>query len=163
MTFTYTGDPSASDVEAVRFEISDTDPNAPLLQDGEISYAILAETGVPAASPTVIVPPGLYSAAARCMEALARKFAMQADQEVGDLKTTWSKQAQTYAERAQELRAKAQGMHAPYAGGLSRAEKDTFRSDPDRVQPVFTRDQFTNPWSPPVDDVSELSPPAGEI
>lgn len=157
MSFTYTGDPSASDVEAVRFEISDTDPNAPLLQDGEITYAIEAETGVPAASPTVIVPPGLYSAAARCMETLARKFAMQADTEIGDLTTTYKDMAKTYAARAGELRVKAQGMHAPYSGGQSRSEKQSFRSDSDRVQPTFHRDQFSNPYVEPLSAVMDDS------
>ena len=149
LSWTYEFDPAASDIAAVRFEIQDTDPNAPLLQDLEVAYAILAETGVEAVEPQSIIPPGLYSAAARCAEVLARKFGMQADEEIGDLTITWSDQAKLYHDLAIELRAKAQGMYAPFAGGLTHSFKQAARSDPDRVQPAFRRGQFRNPYSGP--------------
>jgi CMP-N-acetylneuraminic acid synthetase len=148
VTFTYVGDPSVSDVAAVRFEISDTDPSAPLLQDEEIAYAISSESGgTVTASPSsvTLADAMLYCAAARCCEVLARKFAMQADEEIGDLSTTYSKQAVTYATRAKEIRAKAQGMHAP-THVYTRSQKRALEEDCDRVQPAFRRDQFRNPY-----------------
>lgn len=144
----YGGDPSASDVNAVRFEMGDTDPYAPLLTDQEVDWAILQETGV-AANPNTAVITGanLLRAAARCMLSLARKFAAQADSEIGSLKLNYSKMADQYAKRAQELFAKAAGLNVPYAGGMSISEKEGFAQDSDAVQPAFTRDQFDNPWA----------------
>ena len=46
MTFTYTGDPSASDVEEVRFNIGDTDSTRPMLSDEEIQHVIDTTIGV---------------------------------------------------------------------------------------------------------------------
>lgn len=40
MTFTYTGDPAASDLDEVRFLISDTDSTRVLLTDEEIAYVV---------------------------------------------------------------------------------------------------------------------------
>lgn len=40
MSFTYSGDPSASDLDAARFLIGDTDKAMPIMQDEEIQYII---------------------------------------------------------------------------------------------------------------------------
>ena len=40
MTFTYSGTPSASQRDAIRFLLNDTDSTDVLLQDEEISYLI---------------------------------------------------------------------------------------------------------------------------
>lgn len=141
MGWSYT-DPGASDKDAVRFEIQDTDPSAALLQDGEITYALTVEAG----TDTPRSQQGIFAAAARCCEALSRRFAMQADTVVGSLQTDYSAMAKNYADRAQELRVKASSAHMPYAGGLSLAEKEAAREDPDRVQPFFGRDQFRTPY-----------------
>lgn len=161
--FTYSGDPSSADKDAVRFEISDTNPASPLLQDGEVEWAILSETGSAAGEPTSLSTADVYRSAARCMESVSRLFAAQADTEFGSLKTTYSKQAQTYAERAAELRAKAQGMNAPYAGGQSISEKRSNESDADLTQPLFTRREWSNPWaaSPTTGRGEDFGPPVG--
>lgn len=140
MTYSYTGDPAARDTDAVRFEIQDTDATAPLLQDEELSFALTVEAG--ATLPRT--QQGIFSAAARCCEVLARRFAAQADTTVGSLKTDYSTAAKNYADRAAELREKAIGMSAPYVGGQSQSEKDATAADPDRIQSVFSRDQFGN-------------------
>jgi hypothetical protein len=142
MTWSYTGDPSVSDVAAVRFEIQDTDVTAQLLQDGEIAWAILQETGVAAGEPTTITGALLFSSAARCMEALAERFTAQADTTFGSLQTTYTTMAKQYAVRAATLRAKAQGMQAPWAGGQSIADKQAYGDDADQVQPKFTGSEF---------------------
>lgn len=134
MTWTYGGDPSASDRDAVRFEIQDTDPASPLVQDEEIAYALLREGNV-------------LAAAARCCEALARKFAGKGDVSItsaGDsVKRSYSSMARTYAELATGLRSRATlSSGAPWHGGGSKARKDALRRDSDRVQPAFARGQF---------------------
>lgn len=40
MSFTYSGNPADSPLDAARFLIGDTDENAPIMQDEEISYII---------------------------------------------------------------------------------------------------------------------------
>ena len=40
MSFTYSGNPETSTLDAVRFMIGDTNPCDPLLQDEEINYLI---------------------------------------------------------------------------------------------------------------------------
>jgi hypothetical protein len=145
--FTYSGDPSSADKDAVRFEIADTNPATPLLQDAEIEYAIMRETGTDAGEPTSLTDGDVFRSAARCMESLSRLFAAQADTQVGSLKVAYSTQAQTYAQRAEELRVKAQGMNAPYAGGQSISEKASNQADADLPQPLFTRREWSNPWA----------------
>ena len=43
MSFTYNGTPGENTLEAVRFEVQDINPAAPLLQDAEITYALTIE------------------------------------------------------------------------------------------------------------------------
>jgi hypothetical protein len=146
-SFTYNGNPGASDVSAVRFEIQDTNASAPLLQDGEIAWAILNETSTAAATPAVLTGGPLFASAARCCEVLARQLAMQADTVEGALSQTYSAAAKNYAEQAVALRLKASGYHAPYAGGQSWSEKEGFQQDPDTVDPTFSRGEFNNPYA----------------
>lgn len=40
MSFSYSGDPSNSELDAVRFKLGDTSPVEPLLQDEEIQYLV---------------------------------------------------------------------------------------------------------------------------
>lgn len=111
MTWSYSGDPSSSTRDAVRFEIGDTDQNDQLLQDGEIDYAIQQESN-------------LFGAAARCCEAIARKFAREADRAIGKTRVAASQKSQAYTKMALQLRKKASGYHLPYASGLD--EDPTF-------------------------------------
>lgn len=40
MAFTYSGDPTESVIDMLRFTVGDTDPSAPILQDAEYEYII---------------------------------------------------------------------------------------------------------------------------
>lgn len=139
--WSYSFDPSSSVLDAVRFEIADTNSGSPLLQNAEIEYAISKEA--PAEQPS---QGEVFSAAARCMETLARLFSAQADTELGSLKVTYSKQAAGYDERAKDLRERAIGLHAPWAGGQSEGEKREREEETDRVQHAFARKQFQSPY-----------------
>lgn len=74
MTWNYTGNPSGSDRDAVRFLVGDTDSDDQLIADEEIAYLLTVYPEAPHAA----------TAAAR---AIAAKFARQSDQArtVGDL------------------------------------------------------------------------------
>ena len=142
MSFSYSGNPLSSPLDWVRFEIQDTDPKAPLLTDGEVLFCIEQEApeGVKVASDTE-----LLAAAARALEALARRFAAQADTQVGSLRTLYSRSAEVYAKRSADLRNRIAGMRPVFIGGLSRSERDNIHHDLDRVQSLFRRGQFVNP------------------
>jgi len=132
MSWSYSGDPSGSKGDAVRFEIPDTDESRQLVSDEEIAYALSEESGI-------------IGAAARCCEIVARRYTQQADVATGDVKLTYSKQAENLAVRAKELRAAAQGSHAPYSGSQSVSRKEALGEDADRVVGRFSRGQFDNP------------------
>lgn len=124
MPWTYSGDPTSSDKDTVRFEVGDTDFNDQLLQDGEIEYAISMEAT-------------LLGAVARCCEVLARRFSRQADYRLGPQAVSASQRAEAYAARAKELRAKTVALGGLYVGGIDKNEE---RLDRDLRQPAFKRD-----------------------
>ena len=162
MAWSYSGDPSTTPKDAVRFEAQDVNGSAPLLQDAEISYVIVAEAGVePAGGYTQA---NILSAAAHCCEDLVTRFSYQADTEVGSLKLTYSKMAQNLLARAKSLRARAQGLNAPWVGGQSVSWKVAYAGNSDQVQPAFQRDQWNVPWageSPGGYLPDDLGPPIG--
>jgi hypothetical protein len=97
-SFTYSGDPSARGLDAVRFLINDTDSADPLMTDAEINWLLDA------------TEQSVYQAAHDACYALAGKFARQADtsKSVGDLSLsiTYSSRGHDYtmlAERFLEL------------------------------------------------------------
>lgn len=141
MAFTYKGTPGESTLEAVRFEVQDINANAPLLADAEIMYALTIE-GVN--SPENSTQSEVLEAAAHCMEALSRRFAALADRATGTYKVVSTKRATVYAQRAVDCRLRAQELHAPYAGGISRSEKQAQRANPNREGSMFRLRQFNN-------------------
>jgi hypothetical protein len=145
-TYSYGGDPSANDKDAVRSEIRDTNSSAWLLSDAEVDWYILDENQVAAGTPTKITQASLYRPAARCCEVISRMFLAQADTQVGQLKVTSTKRAEQYLAMAKEFREKARGFQAPYVGGQSETEKASFESNSDAVLPAFTRTEWDNPW-----------------
>ena len=139
--FTWTGDPSASNLEAVRYLVGDVDSDAPLVDDNAILWEITQW-------------PNLYSAAASVADSIAallgRTQGMRADG------VTYGDAAKEYRERAASLRARgatagngSSGATAGgvYAGGISISDKQAREADTDRVPPSFTR-QTGAPASP---------------
>ena len=90
MAFTYSTDPSVSDVDKVRFALQDTDIDDPLLSDAEIQFAIDTSDGVDAA-------------AATCAKAIAFKFARKANMALGSLRIDYSSRADLYSRLAAQL------------------------------------------------------------
>lgn len=121
-------DPSASAKDAVRFLIGDTDSKDPLLLDGEVTYLLnQANQSVLAAS-------------IRGCEQIAMKFARLADEAVGQVRISYNQKYQSYLKMKDTLRARiAIEDMTPYAGGISVTDKNTQKSNQDRVQPDFTK------------------------
>jgi len=92
MTWTYSGDPSSSNRDAIRFLVGDTDTDDQLLNDAEVAFCI-AQAGE-----------GLYQAAHDCAYAIASKFSrMATSKSVGDMSLAYQDRAQAYFNLANEL------------------------------------------------------------
>lgn len=94
--FTYSGDPSASDLDAVRFLISDTNSADAELQDEEINYLLTTWANT-------------YDAAVAACEVVAGRYADRTNysRSVGDLSIS-----ESYGQAASEFRALAQRLRA---------------------------------------------------
>ena len=109
MAFSYSGDPSSSSLDAVRFLIADTDANTALLQNSEIIYILTAY-------------PNTTLAAAFAMEQIASSFSGRADIKVGNVSQKFGTVAQAYLDKAMQLRREAtQNVRPIFTGGAARA------------------------------------------
>lgn len=139
--WSYTGNPTSSTRDAVRWLVGDTDDTEPLCSDEEIDYAVAQ--GITA-----------HAAAALVCQAIATRFAREADTTInppGGVSHTlnYSQRAAGYRTMAAQYRATTAETAAPYCGGISRTDKQTYEDDSDRISPQFVRDDFTHPDSQP--------------
>lgn len=110
-TWTYSGDPSASAKDAVRFLIADTDVDNQLLRDAEITWA-LAEHDQ-----------NVRRAAADCLDVVATDQAMVAKvMKVLDITTDGAKLAEALRKQATALRAQADATEQADDAGFEVAE-----------------------------------------
>lgn len=133
MAWTYSGDPSSSDRDQVRFIIQDTDSDDQLLQDEELDYLLTEEGNV-------------TSASIRAAEILMAKFSRMCDEKVGQVSVSYSQKAEQYKRLVDQLKRRAAIKNVtPFAGGISESQKETEERDSDRVNPSFTMemDDFT--------------------
>ena len=131
MSWNYSGDPSASDKDAVRFEIGDTDSEDQLMNDEELLF-VLGEEGT------------VLGGAARCCEILSRKFARQADYTLGPQSVRASQRSKAFQQLGETLRSRLIALHSGngiYVGGVDKGEDLT---DKDLRQPAFKRRLMDN-------------------
>jgi hypothetical protein len=130
---TYSGNPSNSTRDQVRFLLRDTDMSSPILTDAEIDWLLTEE-------------PNVYLAAASAAEQVTSRFANLADKQVGDLRISYRNQVRDWDQRATALRKRGVIRSAlPYAGGISRDDKRNVELDTDRVKPSFAIGMHDNP------------------
>ena len=141
MVWTYTGDPSDSDKDALRFHLGDTDSSDQQLSDQEINYLLQLHGG------------NVYLATADAARSLAGQFSRQSDKQVGDLRLSLGQKAEHYWQLAKRMELQGQKRVTPYAGGISRADKKNNRDREDRVKPDFKRDMMENPSVARADDL----------
>jgi hypothetical protein len=119
---TYSGDPTTSPLDEVRFLVGDTGPIFDL-NNAEINYQfrIIYGNPLPPGSPP---PQGNFLAAAYCADAIATEYKKLVDKTVGDLQISYSQMAKNFGDIAIRLRSRAtlSGVKT-YAGGLSLAQK----------------------------------------
>lgn len=128
--FTYTGDPSVSTRDKVRFLIGDTEEATAHFQDEEITY-LISEWG------------DAYSAAQAAAEILAGRYAhkAQSSKSVGDLSIS-----ESYSSASAEFRALAESLSAQSKrkGGakvpIPRANANALKSTANRIYETPTTD-----------------------
>lgn len=133
MTWTYSGNPSSTNRDAIRFLIGDTDNTDQLVTDEEIAYALAQEGSA-------------YIAAARICRSVASKFARYMDQSVGDLSISYSQRYTQFTALADRLESDGSSrLGVPFAGGISVAAKEAVTDDSDRIQPAIKIGVQDNP------------------
>lgn len=90
MTWTYSGNPADSDLDAIRCLIGDTNASDQLLTDEEITYFI---------GKTVDVS----SAAYECARNISMRFARLADKVLGPLRIYYQDRAKTFIQLAEQI------------------------------------------------------------
>lgn len=135
MTWTYSGDPSASELDELRFLLGDTDTTDQQLSDEEILY-LLQEHG-----DSVVT-----SAMAACRRLIA-KYSRCIDIKTGDIDLKYSQRVSHLNLLMQTLR---EGLRpVPYAGGISKADIEAVQDDDDRQAPNFAIGMMDNPATEP--------------
>lgn len=140
MTFTYSGDPSTSTRNYVRFLLNDTDSTDALFSDEELTY-VITEWGGDA-----------YDAARECAEILIARFARLADstsKSVGDISVSesYGSKVSHYKELANSLLLRKMRKSPPRPW----ANTDALKSTDDKTTTDFATDfvigQMDNPNS----------------
>lgn len=148
MPFTYSFDPTTSPKDYVRFLIGDTDREEPLLDDQEI-YVFLNTYNQ-----------GVILSAVRCCETIAAKFSRRVNESVGQVRMDFSQAAKAYRDMALDLRRRgAIEDMTPYAGGISRADKQAQEQNADRVKPDFTKQMMDNNQVSPFTSIGQNTDP----
>ncbi|NIQ91026.1 MAG: hypothetical protein GWM98_04755 [Nitrospinaceae bacterium] len=137
----YSGDPTKSERDEVRFLIGDTCKSDKLVDNREIEYAITKQAT-------------LQLAAAMVLRTLAARYTRYVSEKVGDVSTSnVAARANDFVKRAEEL--DPHGITSggdlfamPSFGGLSISEKETLDEDSDAVQPIFRKGQDDIPGGP---------------
>lgn len=112
MTWSYSGDPSTSDLDAVRFHLQDTNTDDQLMQDEEIQFVIDQWSGVKGSN---------VWAASVCAEKLAGKFAREVAVSADGVSVAVQELQAKYEQMALRLRTEHKEFYgtagSPDAGG----------------------------------------------
>jgi hypothetical protein len=114
--------------DKVRFFAGDTESGAAVTTSDEEIAALLALGG------------GVKAAAAQLCDHLALRYAQRGQQLTDDIgqSVNYGDLAAQFKDRARVLRSQAAFGGAPFAGGISIADKQAQLDDSDRVRPSFT-------------------------
>lgn len=140
MAWSYSGDPSSSVRDAVRFLIGDTDTNDQLISNEEIAYFVTEFANA-------------RRAASEAARAIAAKFARLMSRSIGGLNADFSAKYRQYLELADNLLTKEEMAPVSlFISGYSRSAKEAVELDTDR-EPTFSRKGIMdNPRSQPADE-----------
>lgn len=146
--WTYSGDPSSSDLDAVRWLVGDIDTDDPLLADTAVNFVLDHSSNV-------------YAAAADAAEQIAGIFAREVSHAVDGVQIGTDELQEKYLTLALRLRARSSRLGIPYAGGISVSDKRGVARETDRAAGSFflgmgdnreTANARTEPISPSSDE-----------
>jgi hypothetical protein len=129
MSFTYLPE-LTNPVHQVRFHVQDKDPSNYILEDEEITVIL---TGV---------NNDITKASIKAAEAILAHYARSGQvyrKQVGDLKLDYFNPMEFCQNLLKELRRRNALSALPFAGGISKVDKEARESDTDRVEPKFTK------------------------
>lgn len=121
--FSYSGDPSTSDLDAVRFLIGDTDPNAYFLNDAEIGYMLSLSAAMDSTGDGAT--PNIPAAAGAAAEAIAAELSREVSYSADGVSVSADTLANKYygvAEKIRSLGRRTDIAAAPKLSGLMCAE-----------------------------------------
>ena len=155
--WTYSGDPSSSRKDEIRFLIGDTNSNEDenLLQDEEINYTLnlypmvtdITTTDVDGNTVVIIDRTRQpLTAALVCAEAIWSYFQRQADEHLPPVNFEYAARAKNYKVKVDDLRRiiSMRGGVIPYVGGISILDKESNASNSDRPTPDFYKKEHDN-------------------
>jgi len=128
MSWNYSGDPSKSNKDAVRFHLGDTDNNHEQVNDEEIEYSL--DQNSASISSTVL----------SLAIALRNKYAPYVNEKTDRVSIEYGKMYEHFKDLVIRLKKDSVVAAVPYAGGISIADKTACQEDTDRVKPEFTKD-----------------------
>lgn len=134
--WSYSGDPSSSQRDAVRFRVGDTDPNEPIFTDAELDHLVLAEGSTNEAS---------IAAAKAAVAKYARQVATSDTEDKKTKRRDFQQRLEHFQALVKELVAqRSKRTVGIFAGGLSISQKQAVECDTDRVAPAFKRTTHDN-------------------
>lgn len=129
MTWSYSGNPSSSSTDAVRFLVGDTDTNDQLISNEEISYLITEHGSV-------------NRSASEAARAIAAKFARNMNRSIGGLQADFAAKYRQYLELADNLLTKEEtDPVGPFLSGYKKDEKQAREDDTNREM-IYVRKGF---------------------
>lgn len=117
----------AANSSDVRTELGS--PSSDVITDSTLEYIIENETT-------------LERSAARAARIISRHFSLKADKTLGEVSYDYQDRAEKWLEIAKDFENKVSAGVKPYAGGISKSDKEAKANDPDMLDSFFTRDMF---------------------
>ena len=154
MSWSYTGDPASSNLDAGRFNLGDTDSTWQQLTDEEVLFVISKQSSF-VDQATALPDKEIFAAAATGADALCGFYARYINTKNKSLGIDAAERFEHYKKLAKLLWSKAginldeQGRRAvvagAFAGGLTLSGKRTLEENTDDVQPAFKRGADDHP------------------
>jgi hypothetical protein len=134
VSFSYSGNPANSPIDELRFLLGDTDLDAFILSDEELSW-IIAQNGGTAS--------GAYVAS---LKRIVLMYARLKDESVGEVSIKYSQMYRNYKDMLDREESSTANMDVGsiYAGGIFVDDKIANINNHDIVRPKFTKDLGNN-------------------
>lgn len=126
MSFSYNNN-LATDLDKVRFNISDTSEVNYNFQDEEINYLLGCNNSV-------------VSVTISLLNNLITKYSLRANETVGRVSVAYSDTVANLRQALNNFMTLNSGISGVYCGGISQTQKEIYTENTDIVQSIFTRD-----------------------